>query len=80
MVKRDPDDIISALSKNLRKENPQTIRLTFKRSSPHFQTIAKSHSRIAKRNVRRAARDHSNQNPDQIWPLYVRYKESVEGK
>jgi hypothetical protein len=31
MVKRDPDDLITATSKNLKKENTQVMRITLKR-------------------------------------------------
>lgn len=31
MVKRDPDDLITAASKNLKKENTQIMRITLKR-------------------------------------------------
>jgi hypothetical protein len=80
MVRRDPDDIISALSKNLKSANPQILRITLKRSSELFSTLPKAHSRIARRNVKRAAQEHTNQNPTDAWPLFVRYKENVEGK
>lgn len=48
MFKRDPDDLISAASKNLKREKPQIMRITLKRGGPHFTEIAKQHSRIAK--------------------------------
>ena len=50
------------------------MRFTLKRACPHFATKAKAHSRIAKRNLKRAAREQANQNPDEVWPLYIRYK------
>lgn len=36
MFKRDPDDLISAVSKNLKKESPQIMRITLKRGGDHF--------------------------------------------
>jgi hypothetical protein len=32
-VKRDPDDLISALSKNLKAEKAPVVRITFKRGN-----------------------------------------------
>ena len=48
MFKRDPDDLISAASKNFKKEKPQIMRITLKRGGTHFAEIAKAHSRTAK--------------------------------
>ncbi len=31
MVRRNPDDIVTALNKNLKAENPPNLRITFKR-------------------------------------------------
>lgn len=52
MVRRDPDDIITALSKNLKAEQPQALRLTFKRGGLWKPEFAKAHSRIAKKNLK----------------------------
>ena len=49
MVKRDPDDLISAASKNWKKENTQVIRITLKRGGEHLKLYAKAHSIIARR-------------------------------
>lgn len=52
MVKRDPDDIVSALSKNLKKEGSPTLRITFKRGGIWRSEFAKAHSRKAKQTLK----------------------------
>lgn len=49
MFKRDPDDLISAASKNLKKEKPKVMRITLKRGGNHQSEIAKAHSRLARK-------------------------------
>lgn len=80
MVKRDPDDLITATSKNLKKENTQTMRITFKRGGEYHKLFAKAHSRIARRQLKTEIGKKSNENQGETCPLYVRYKEGVEGK
>ncbi len=48
MVKPDPDDLISALSKNLKAKNAPVLRFTFKRGGLWQPEFAKAHSRKAK--------------------------------
>lgn len=48
MVRRDPDDLITALSKSLKNPNPSTIRFTFKRGGLWQTSHAKAHSKKAK--------------------------------
>lgn len=49
MVKRDPDDLISAASRNLKKPNTQIMRVTLKRGGDYLRQYAKAHSRIARK-------------------------------
>lgn len=60
MVKRDPDDLISAASKNLKKENTQIMRITLKRGGDYHKLFAKAHSRIAKRDLKKQIREKAN--------------------
>jgi hypothetical protein len=48
MVKRDPDDLISALSNNLKTDKSAVLRFTFKRGGLWRPEFAKAHSRKAK--------------------------------
>lgn len=48
MVKRDPDDLISALSKNLKSQNSPILRITFKRGNLWQAEFGKAHSKKAK--------------------------------
>lgn len=48
MVKRDPDDLITALSKNLKTDKSSVLRFTFKRGGLWRSEFAKAHSRKAK--------------------------------
>ncbi len=48
MVKPDPDDLISALSKNLKAKDSPVLRFTFKRGGLWQPEFAKAHSRKAK--------------------------------
>jgi hypothetical protein len=52
MVRRDPDDIITALSKNLKADHSPVLRLTFKRGGLWQPRFAKAHSRRARKIVR----------------------------
>jgi len=52
MVKRDPDDLISALNKNLKSQKAPVLRFTFKRGGLWKPEFAKIHSRIAKAAIR----------------------------
>lgn len=52
MVRRDPDDIITALSKNLKNNNSPVLRLTFKRGGLWKPEFAKAHSRVVKRSIK----------------------------
>ena len=47
MVKQDPDDLISALSKNLKAKNSPVLRFTFKRGGLWQPEFAKAHSKKA---------------------------------
>lgn len=49
MVKPDPDELISALSKNLKAKDSPILRFTFKRGGLWQPEFAKKHSRIAKK-------------------------------
>ena len=80
MVKRDPDDLITAVSKNLKKQSTQTMRITLKRGGDHLHLFSKAHSRIAVRDLKRNIRQKSAENANEVCPLYVRYKQGVEGK
>ena len=48
MGKNHPDDLVSALSKNLKSEKTPAIRFTFKRGGLWKPQYAKVHSRKAK--------------------------------
>lgn len=48
MVKPDPDDLISALSKNLKGKDSPVLRFTFKRGGLWQPEFSKAHSRKAK--------------------------------
>ena len=48
MVKRDPDDLISAISKNLKTQKAPVMRITLKRGGLWKPENAKAHSRSAK--------------------------------
>lgn len=52
MVKRDPDDLITAASKNLKRESTQIMRITLKRGGEYTKLIPKAHSRIARRSLK----------------------------
>lgn len=56
MVKEDPDDLITAASKNLKKENTQIMRITLKRGGEHLKLFSKAHSRIAARDLKKNIR------------------------
>lgn len=75
MVKRDPDDIISALSKNIKTEKAPILRFTFKRGGLWQPTFAKAHSRKAKIVIRNTLKAQAaNEGQDQVWPLLVRLR------
>lgn len=48
-IKRDPDDLISALSKNLKAEKSPVVKITFKRGDLFQKEFTKAHSRKAKK-------------------------------
>lgn len=52
MVRTVPDDVITALSSNLKAERPAVLRLTFKRGGLWQPRFAKAHSRKAKIEIR----------------------------
>lgn len=64
MVKRDPDDLITAASKNLKKDKTQIMRITLKRGGEHLKLFSKAHSRIALRDLKRGIKQKVNDNPN----------------
>lgn len=48
MVKRDPDDLISAISKNLKTPKAPVMRITLKRGGLWKPESPKAHSRASK--------------------------------
>ncbi len=82
MVKRDPDDLISALSKNLKLQHSTApvIRFTFKRGGLWKPEFAKVHSKKAKNNLNQQIIKQFNENDQKEYPLLVRYKEGAKTK
>lgn len=52
MVRTVPDDVITAVSSNLKAEHAPVLRLTFKRGGLWQPRFAKAHSRRAKAALR----------------------------
>ena len=52
MVKPDSDDLISALSKNLKAKDSPVLRITFKRGGLWKPEFAKAHSRKGKLEIK----------------------------
>lgn len=78
MGRRDPDDIITALSKNLKGQN-SVVRFTFKRGGLWKQEYAKAHSRVARRAVKEQVRTEAA-DEEKEWPLLVRFKENSKNE
>jgi hypothetical protein len=53
MVKRDPDDLITAASKNLKNKNTHIMRITLKRGGDFRKSFLKVHSRISRRDLKK---------------------------
>ena len=51
-MRRDPDDLISAISKNLKGEKAPIMRITLKRGGLWKNEFAKVHSRIGKKSLK----------------------------
>jgi hypothetical protein len=75
MVRRDPDDIITALSKNLKMQKA-VVKFTFKRGGLWSKDFAKAHSRVAKRTVKEQVKAAAAADEEREWPLLVRLKEN----
>ena len=82
MVKRDPDDLISALSKNLKLQHSTApvIRFTFKRGGLWKPEFAKIHSKKAKNILNQQIVKQFNENDQNEYPLLVRFKEGAKTK
>jgi hypothetical protein len=52
MVKRDPDDLITALSKNLKAKDTPVLRFTFKRGGIWQPQYAQAHKRIDRAKIK----------------------------
>jgi hypothetical protein len=76
MVKRNPDDLITALSANLKRPNAPVLKFTFKRGGLWKPDFAKAHSRRAKASIRDQLRAESGADEEKEWPLLVRYREN----
>ncbi len=59
MVRKSPDDLVTALSKNLKNIKAPTLRFTFKRGGLWNPTFAKAHSRLAKRSIKEQVKNES---------------------
>jgi hypothetical protein len=53
MVKRDPDDLITAASKNLKSAKTKIMRITLKRGGEYRKSLIKAHSRISRRDLKK---------------------------
>lgn len=78
MGRRDPDDIVTALSKNLKAQN-SVVRFTFKRGGLWKQEYAKAHSRVARRTVKEQIRSEAADD-EKEWPLLVRFRENSKNE
>ena len=76
MVKRDPDDLISALNRNLKQKNAPTLKITLKRGGIWRQEFAKAHSRKAKQALKQQLKVESTADEEKEWPLLARYREN----
>lgn len=74
MGRRDPDDIITALSKNLKGQN-SVVRFTFKRGGLWKKEYAKAHSRVARRAIKVQIKSEAA-DEEKEWPLKVRLREN----
>ena len=60
MVKRDPDQLITATSKHLKSNTTPTLRFTFKRGGLWLPQFAKAHSRRDKVAIRTQLKFHAS--------------------
>lgn len=79
MVRSHTDDVITAVSKNLKAEAPPVLRLTFKRGGLWRREFAKAHSRKARVEVRELVKREGNDEETE-WPLLVRLRENLKNE
>jgi hypothetical protein len=80
MVRTVPDDIITAISSNLKAEASPVLRLTFKRGGLWQTRFAKAHSRKAKIEIREQLRQEAMGEDEKEWPLLIRLRENGKGE
>jgi len=80
MVRTVPDDVITALSSNLKNDKAPVLRLTFKRGGLWQPRFAKAHSRKAKAEVREQLKADVGIEDEREWPLLVRLRENSKNE
>jgi hypothetical protein len=80
MVRTVPDDIITAISSNLKAQEAPVLRLTFKRAGLWQPRFAKAHSRKAKVEIRDQLRQEALGEEEKEWPLLIRLRENGKGE
>lgn len=76
MVKKHPDDIVSALNRNLKQQDAPTLKITLKRGGIWRNEFAKAHSRKAKQALKQQLKQESTADEEKEWPLLARYREN----
>ena len=76
MVRRSPDDIVNALSKNLKQKDAPTLRITFKRGGIWQPEFAKAHSRKAKQALKAQVKAEAGIDEEKEWPLLARFRQN----
>jgi hypothetical protein len=80
MVRTVPDDVITALSSNLKNQHAPVLRLTFKRGGLWQPRFAKAHSRKARAAVRDQLRQEAGVEDEREWPLLIRLRENSKNE
>lgn len=80
MVRTVPDDVITAVSSNLKNDNAPVLRLTFKRGALWQPRFAKAHSRKAKAELRDQLKADAAVEDEREWPLLVRLRENTKNE
>jgi hypothetical protein len=80
MGRTAPDDVVTALSSNLKHPHAPVLRLTFKRAGLWQQRFAKAHSRRARAAIRDQLKSEAGTEEEKEWPLLIRLRENSKGE
>lgn len=80
MVRTVPDDVITAVSSNLKAEHAPVLRITLKRGGLWQPRFAKAHSRKARAEIREQLRQEAGVEDEREWPLLIRLRENSKNE